>query len=94
MTLFGISEINYFVVHYTAPNCSVERVAYYYSLKMEQHLPPKRRKCLPDHKVHTAEDRKLQRHSHESLKSNRKMLTIILILTIKGLVTVQIKLVD
>jgi len=59
---------------------------------MEQHLLPKRRKYLPDHKVHTAEESKFQPHSHESLKSNTQKNTKILILTIKGLVTGQIKL--
>jgi hypothetical protein len=62
---------------------------------MEQHLLLKRRKYFPDHKIHTAEDSKLKRYSHESLKSNTKqMMTKILILIIKGLVTGQMKLLD
>jgi len=90
VTLFGISEINYFLVQYAVHNCSVKRVAYCYSLKMEQHFLPERRKYLPDHKIHTAEQSKLQGHSHESLKSNTKQMTTkILILIIKGLVTGQ-----
>jgi hypothetical protein len=62
---------------------------------MEQHILPKRRKYIPDHKIHAAEESKLQRHSDESLKSNTKQrITKILILIIKGLVTGQMKLLD